>query len=49
MGFVYDYCMYAFTVISTLCCVIVEHKSYVKLYVLLSLPHEYVYEHNVYV
>jgi hypothetical protein len=42
--------MYAFTVISALCCVIEEHKSFVKYwYVLLSLPQEYVYVQNVYV
>jgi hypothetical protein len=42
--------MYAFTVISALCYVIEERKSSVKYwYVLLSLPQEYVYVHNVYV
>jgi hypothetical protein len=39
MGFSCDYCMYAFTVISVLCCVIAECKSTVNVYVLLSLPH----------
>jgi hypothetical protein len=50
LWFVYDYCMYAFTVISALSYVIEEHKSSVKYwYVLLSLPQEYVYVQNVYV
>jgi hypothetical protein len=42
--------MYDFTAIYALCCVIAERKSSVKYwYVLLSLPQEYVYVHNVYV